>query len=62
MGLTEILIIVLIAVIILFGGKKISELSRSAGRAVAEFKKGKIEAEKELREMMEEESSKKEKQ
>lgn len=54
MGLTELAVIVLVIVVLFFGGKKISEISRSAGRAVSEFKKGKLEAEKELKEMTEE--------
>jgi len=55
MGFTELAIVVVVLVILFFGGKKISELSRSAGRAVSEFKKGKIEAEKELKDMIDEE-------
>lgn len=55
MGLTELVVIVLVVVVLFFGGKKISELSRSAGRAVSEFKKGKLEAERELKEITEEE-------
>lgn len=54
MGITELAIIALVIVVLFFGGKKISELSRSAGRAVSEFKKGKLEAERELKEMVEE--------
>ena len=34
-------IIILVIVIILFGGKKIPELMRSLGKGVSEFKKGK---------------------
>lgn len=34
------LIIILIIVLVLFGGKKIPELSRSIGSAIREFKKG----------------------
>ncbi len=57
MGFTELAIIVILALVVFFGGKKLAELSRSAGRASAEFKKGKLEAEKELKEMMKEDSS-----
>jgi sec-independent protein translocase protein TatA len=52
MGFTELAIIVVLAIIVFFGGKKLAELSKSAGRASAEFKKGKLEAEKELKEMI----------
>lgn len=41
-------IIILIIVIILFGGKKIPELMRSLGKGVSEFKKGKNDIEDEL--------------
>jgi sec-independent protein translocase protein TatA len=57
MGFTELAIIIVIALIVFFGGKKLAELSKSAGRATAEFKKGKLEAEKELKEMMKDNSS-----
>ena len=45
-GTTEILLIVL-AVIILFGAKRIPELMRSLGGGVREFKKGMREGEEE---------------
>lgn len=46
----EKLIIALVVVAILFfGGKKLEGISRSAGRALGEFKKGKKEAEDELK-------------
>jgi len=61
MGFTELAIIAVLALVVFFGGKKLAELSRSAGRASAEFKKGKIEAEKELKDMMKEGSSNEEK-
>jgi|ETNmetMinimDraft_26_1059896.scaffolds.fasta_scaffold223080_2 sec-independent protein translocase protein TatA len=41
-GLPEILII-LFVVLLLFGAKKLPELSRSLGRSLSEFKKGKDE-------------------
>ena len=43
-GLLQILIVVLLVVIV-FGGKKIPELARSLGRAKGEFKKGLAEGE-----------------
>ena len=53
LGLPEIVIIVVVLGIIFFGGKKLSELARSAGRFTGEFKKGKMEMENELREAKE---------
>jgi sec-independent protein translocase protein TatA len=50
LGMPEILIIVLVIVILLFGAKKLPELARSLGRAKGEFDRGKMEIEKELRE------------
>ncbi len=43
-GLLEILLI-LLAVIILFGGKKIPGLARGLGKSLSEFKKGRNESE-----------------
>lgn len=51
LGATEIVIIVVVLVIVFFGGKKLSGLAKSAGRAGGEFKKGKLEVEKEIEEM-----------
>ncbi len=46
----EKLILALVVVAVLFfGGKKIESMSKSAGRAMGEFKKGKKEAEEELK-------------
>ncbi len=47
-GTTEIILIVL-AIIVLFGASKIPELARSLGRATGEFKKAKDETEREFR-------------
>ncbi len=46
----EWIILVVVAVILLFGAKKLPELARSMGRARGEFERGKIEVEKELKE------------
>ena len=50
LGLPEILILLLIAGILLFGSKTMVDLARSTGRLTGEFKKGRMEMEKELRE------------
>ena len=46
-GGPEILLIVL-ALLLLFGGKKIPELMKGLGKGISEFKKGKNEVEKDL--------------
>jgi sec-independent protein translocase protein TatA len=40
MGPPELLIVAIVAVVVLFGAKKLPEMARSAGRAQGEFKKG----------------------
>ena len=49
LGMPEIVLIVLV-VLLLFGGKKIPELMRGLGRGVREFKEGKDNIKKELEE------------
>lgn len=49
LGLPEIVLIVLVVGILFFGSKKITEFARSIGRASGEFKKGKMDIEKELK-------------
>ena len=51
-GQEWIFIIIVIAVLI-FGAKKIPELARTFGKAKGEYEKGKIEADKELKEFKE---------
>ena len=41
-------IIAALAILLLFGGKKIPELMKGLGNGISEFKKGKNEVEKEL--------------
>jgi len=48
LGFTEIVIIGIAAVVLLFGGKKITELSKAAGRATGEYKKARRDIEREL--------------
>ena len=51
LGFPEIAIIVLIAIILIAGPKKLPELMRSIGRSTGEIKKGKKEIEKEIKEI-----------
>lgn len=53
-GIGEIIIIAVVLVIVLFGGKKIVEVARGMGKFTSEFKKGKMEAEEELEELKKE--------
>jgi sec-independent protein translocase protein TatA len=48
LGPQEIVIILIIAGVFIFGAKKIPELAKTLGKAKGEFEKGKIEGEKEL--------------
>ncbi|TAK22946.1 MAG: twin-arginine translocase TatA/TatE family subunit [Nitrosarchaeum sp.] len=50
LGIQEILIILVIAAVFIFGAKKIPEIAKTFGKAKSEFEKGKIEGEKELNE------------
>ena len=45
----EWIFIIIIAVVLIFGAKKIPELAKTFGKAKGEFEKGKIEGEKELK-------------
>ncbi|MCX6731839.1 MAG: twin-arginine translocase TatA/TatE family subunit [Candidatus Parcubacteria bacterium] len=50
LGVPEIAIILIVLAIFFFGGEKISEIARGLGRFTGEFKKGKTEVEKEIKE------------
>ena len=41
-------IIVLVLILLLFGAKRIPKLAKSIGQATGEFKKGRLESEKEI--------------
>ena len=53
----EWIFIIIIAVVLIFGAKKIPELAKTFGKAKGEFEKGKIEGEKELKEFKDSSSS-----
>lgn len=58
MGYEQIIIVVIIAGALIFGAKKIPELARTFGKAKGEFEKGKLEAEKELKDFKDKEDLK----
>jgi len=47
-GSTEIIVLVVVIGVLIFGVKKIPELAKTFGKAKGEFEKGKIEGDKEL--------------
>ena len=54
LGSTEIIILVVVIGVLIFGAKKIPELAKTFGKAKGEFEKGKIEADKDLKEFKDE--------
>ena len=57
-GLPEILIVLVVIGVLIFGAKKIPELARTFGKAKGEFEKAKIESDKELKEFKEKQDPK----
>lgn len=53
LGIPELIIILLVVGVLFFGGEKMSNFAKSLGKFSTEFKKGKLEAEKELKEINE---------
>ncbi len=49
LGSTEIIVLVVVIGVLIFGAKKIPDLAKTFGKAKGEFEKGKIESEKELK-------------
>ena len=47
-GMEWIIILVILAVLFLFGPSKLPELARSTGRAMGEFRRGRLEVEREI--------------
>ena len=54
----NVIIVILIIGVLIFGAKKIPELARTLGKAKGEFEKGKVESEKELKEFKDKEDLK----
>ena len=49
----EWIFVIIIAVVFIFGAKKIPELAKTIGKAKGEYKKGEIEADEELKKFKE---------
>ena len=47
-GIEWIVILIIVAVLLLFGPQKLPELARGVGRALGEFRRGKMEIEREI--------------
>ena len=47
-GIEWVILLILIAVLLLYGPKKLPELARGVGRALGEFRRGKMEIEREI--------------
>ena len=58
MGYEQIIIVIIVVGALIFGAKKIPELARTFGKAKGEFEKGKLEAEKELKDFKDKEDLK----
>jgi sec-independent protein translocase protein TatA len=50
----EIIILVVVVGVLIFGAKKIPQLAKTFGKAKGEFEKGKVEADKELKDFKDE--------
>ena len=57
LGTTEIIVLVVVIGVLIFGAKKITELAKTFGKAKGEFEKGKIEADRELKDFKDEVNS-----
>ena len=52
-GGTELVVLVVVIGVLLFGAAKIPQLAKTFGKAKAEYKKGEIEGDKELKDIKE---------
>ena len=52
-GGTELIILVVVIGVLLFGAAKVPQLAKTFGKAKAEYKKGEIEGDKELKDIKE---------
>ena len=51
--------IILVIILVLFGGKRLPELARSLGKSISAFKKGMKEGEEEIKQSLEDQSTSK---
>jgi sec-independent protein translocase protein TatA len=51
-GFEIIIILVIVAVILFFGGQKLPQLARGIGKAIGEFRRGRMEVERQIRQEM----------
>ncbi|MGB6462641.1 MAG: twin-arginine translocase TatA/TatE family subunit [Nitrosotalea sp.] len=58
MAYENVIIIVVVIAVLIFGAKKIPELARTFGKAKGEYEKGRIEGDKELKEFKDKEELK----
>jgi len=56
-GGSELIILVVVIGVLLFGAAKIPQLAKTFGKAKAEYKKGEIEGDKELKDIKENENN-----
>ena len=57
-GGTEIIILVVVIGVLIFGAAKIPQLAKTFGKAKSEYKKGEIEGDKELKDFKEKKNKK----
>ncbi len=48
---TQEMVIIFVVILLLFGASKLPELARSMGKATGEFRKARMESEKEIKEI-----------
>ena len=49
LGINELVILIIVFVVLFYGGDKMTDLARSFGKLSGEYKKGKMEVEKEIK-------------
>jgi sec-independent protein translocase protein TatA len=57
-GFEWVILLIIIAVLLLFGPQKLPELARSIGRALGEFQRGRMEIQREIRQEFQQEEAK----